>query len=200
MLMMIKHMTKVLFSQHIIALLSTICYLLYAICYLLSTICYLLSATAATTTYSFSKQPQEIPFYPFSGIHSLWGSSVKIGTVQRRLAWPLRKDDAQIEKSKHVLRSCKSAPGSGRLRERVAVWTRLCGLERRVEILFITKNKSGTGQQFLLLRREAKAWARGVSFHRHRNPLTPSRLRPLQTLTQQPKLIRTPGFLPPGYS
>ena len=27
---------------------------------------------------------------------SLRGSSVKIGTIQRRLAWPLRKDDTQI--------------------------------------------------------------------------------------------------------
>ena len=26
-------------------------------------------------------------------VDSLWGSSVKLGTMQRRLAWPLRKDD-----------------------------------------------------------------------------------------------------------
>ena len=26
-------------------------------------------------------------------LDSLWGTSDKIGTIQRRLAWPLRKDD-----------------------------------------------------------------------------------------------------------
>ena len=30
---------------------------------------------------------------------SLRGSSVKIGTIQRRLAWPLRKDDAHKSRS-----------------------------------------------------------------------------------------------------
>ena len=30
---------------------------------------------------------------------SLRGSSVKIGTIQRRLAWPLRKDDTQIREA-----------------------------------------------------------------------------------------------------
>ena len=30
---------------------------------------------------------------------SLRGSSVKIGTIQRRLAWPLRKDDALKSRS-----------------------------------------------------------------------------------------------------
>jgi hypothetical protein len=34
-------------------------------------------------------------------LDSLWGSSVKIGTIQRRLAWPLRKDDTH--KSRSVL-------------------------------------------------------------------------------------------------
>ena len=34
-------------------------------------------------------------------LDSLWGSSGKIGTMQRRLAWALRKDDALIEKCKH---------------------------------------------------------------------------------------------------
>ena len=34
---------------------------------------------------------------------SLRGSSVKIGTIQRRLAWPLRKDDThKIEKCKNI--------------------------------------------------------------------------------------------------
>ena len=44
------------------------------------------------------------------------GPSVKIGTIQRRLAWPLRKDDAQIEKCGQVfceegVRPC--GPSSG---------------------------------------------------------------------------------------
>ena len=30
---------------------------------------------------------------------SLRGSSVKIGTIQRRLAWPLRKDDTHKSRS-----------------------------------------------------------------------------------------------------
>ena len=52
---------------------------------------------------------------PASVVHKKWrrsdslrGSSVKIGTIQRRLAWPLRKDDAQIEKCKQfVCPTCK---------------------------------------------------------------------------------------------
>ena len=35
---------------------------------------------------------------------SLRGSSIKIGTIQRRLAWPLRKDDAH--KSRSVNNMC----------------------------------------------------------------------------------------------
>ena len=35
----------------------------------------------------------------FSVVDSLRGSSVKIGTIQRRLAWPLRKDDTHISRS-----------------------------------------------------------------------------------------------------
>ena len=33
---------------------------------------------------------------------SLRGSSVKIGTIQRRLAWPLRKDDTHKSRSVHI--------------------------------------------------------------------------------------------------
>ena len=41
---------------------------------------------------------------PLQGVHttsldSLRGSSVKIGTIQRRLAWPLRKDDTHKSRS-----------------------------------------------------------------------------------------------------
>ena len=32
-------------------------------------------------------------------MHSLRGSSVKIGTIQRILAWPLRKDDTHTSRS-----------------------------------------------------------------------------------------------------
>ena len=34
-------------------------------------------------------------------LDSLRGSSVKIGTIQRRLAWPLRKDDTHKSRSVH---------------------------------------------------------------------------------------------------
>ena len=40
-------------------------------------------------------------------LDSLRGSSVKIGTIQRRLAWPLRKDDTHKSRSVHnFLRFC----------------------------------------------------------------------------------------------
>ena len=32
----------------------------------------------------------------------------KIGTIQRRLAWPLRKDDTQIREAFHILRGLNS--------------------------------------------------------------------------------------------
>ena len=46
---------------------------------------------------------------------SLWGSSVKIGTIQRRLAWPLRKDDTLKSGSvlKFGLRRERLLPQSG---------------------------------------------------------------------------------------
>jgi len=41
-------------------------------------------------------------------LDSLRGSSVKIGTIQRRLAWPLRKDDTHKSRSvSNFLRFCK---------------------------------------------------------------------------------------------
>ena len=47
-------------------------------------------------------------------LDSLRGSSVKIGTIQRRLAWPLRKDDTHKSRSVnnffHSRRACNS-PG-----------------------------------------------------------------------------------------
>ena len=41
---------------------------------------------------------------------SLRGSSVKIGTIQRRLAWPLRKDDTHKSKSVLILRAMWPQP------------------------------------------------------------------------------------------
>ena len=35
----------------------------------------------------------------FASLDSFRGSSVKIGTIQRRLAWPLRKDDTHKSRS-----------------------------------------------------------------------------------------------------
>ena len=32
-------------------------------------------------------------------LDALWGSSVEVGTTQRRLAWPLRKDDTHTSRS-----------------------------------------------------------------------------------------------------
>ena len=37
--------------------------------------------------------------YMYIRMDSLRGSSVKIGTIQRRLAWPLRKDDTHKSRS-----------------------------------------------------------------------------------------------------
>ena len=41
-------------------------------------------------------------------LDSLRGSSVKIGTIQRRLAWPLRKDDTHKSRSVNNFFSCLS--------------------------------------------------------------------------------------------
>ena len=38
-------------------------------------------------------------------LDSLWGSSVKIGTIRRNLAWPLRKDDTRKSRSDNYLDS-----------------------------------------------------------------------------------------------
>ena len=39
-------------------------------------------------------------------LRARFGSTyTKIGTIQRRLAWPLRKDDTQIREAFHILRS-----------------------------------------------------------------------------------------------
>ena len=43
-------------------------------------------------------------------------SHTKIGTIQRRLAWPLRKDDTQIHDSEPIFKTLRSA---------VATWSSL---------------------------------------------------------------------------
>ena len=43
---------------------------------------------------------------------SLRGSSVKIGTIQRRLAWPLRKDDTHKSRSVNISLYTAVCPGS----------------------------------------------------------------------------------------
>ena len=46
---------------------------------------------------------------------SLRGSSVNIGTIQRRLAWPLRKDDTHKSRSvNNDLPGGRGPPGGGR--------------------------------------------------------------------------------------
>ena len=42
---------------------------------------------------------QHMHFDAIDSLDSLRGSSVKIGTIQRRLAWPLRKDDTHKSRS-----------------------------------------------------------------------------------------------------
>ena len=42
---------------------------------------------------------------------SLWGSSVEVGTIQRRLAWPLRKDDTHTQRIvNNCYARCKRKP------------------------------------------------------------------------------------------
>ena len=62
-------------------------------------------------------------------LDSLRGSSVKIGTVQRRLAWPPRKDDAHKSRSVNIsfvfpwlrLLTCLSGPAAGTRRRPIAL-------------------------------------------------------------------------------
>ena len=46
-----------------------------------------------------SRNPLSLQTMPPCNSDSLRGSSVKIGTIQRRLAWPLRKDDTHKSRS-----------------------------------------------------------------------------------------------------
>ena len=53
--------------------------------------------TSQEAVFKLSRGPQHI--MTKSRTDSLRGSSVKIGTIQRRLAWPLRKDDTHKSRS-----------------------------------------------------------------------------------------------------
>jgi hypothetical protein len=46
-----------------------------------------------------------------SNVHSKW-TYTKIGTIQRRLAWPLRKDDTQIREAFQIF-YCRFSSKSG---------------------------------------------------------------------------------------
>ena len=49
----------------------------------------------------------EIPQELKVDMRARFGSTyTKIGTIQRRLAWPLRKDDTQIREAFHILHPC----------------------------------------------------------------------------------------------
>ena len=52
-------------------------------------------------TRSAKKRRRIAEYSPLAFLDSLRGSSVKIGTIQRRLAWPLRKDDTHKSRSVH---------------------------------------------------------------------------------------------------
>ena len=56
------------------------------------------------------------------------GTYTKIGTIQRRLAWPLRKDDTQIREAFHIFSKsnlAKSSPPGPVQREKAG--TTFCG-------------------------------------------------------------------------
>jgi hypothetical protein len=46
-------------------------------------------------------------------IKHLFGASGKIGTIRRRLAWPLRKDDTHKSRSVQIFDRCNLSPGAG---------------------------------------------------------------------------------------
>ena len=50
---------------------------------------------SSSTSWECAEQKECANFNVIFILDSLRGSSVKIGTIQRRLAWPLRKDDTQ---------------------------------------------------------------------------------------------------------
>ena len=74
---------------------------------MLLTIMMLIKLIMVQSTCCFFCQPPQPRLVPSGGgyklvlvsVDSLRGSSVKIGTIQRRLAWPLRKDDTHKSRS-----------------------------------------------------------------------------------------------------
>ena len=63
-------------------------------------------ARAHPPTYSF---PCYLTIYLLTHLDSLRGSSVEIGTLQRRLAWPQHKDDTHKSRSVDNLPTCTPA-------------------------------------------------------------------------------------------
>ena len=62
------------------------------------------TAISVATAGRFPESARQGPRATIMNLDSLRGSSVKIGTIQRRLAWPLRKDDTH--KSRSVQNFC----------------------------------------------------------------------------------------------
>ena len=51
-------------------------------------------------------------------LNARFGSTyTKIGTIQRRLAWPLRKDDTEIREVFHILKKMKGERNSNKKRD-----------------------------------------------------------------------------------
>jgi len=67
-----------------------------------------MDADLVTRTTMMGKAAEHVPFQADLLLDSLRRSSVKIGTIQRRLAWPLRKDDTH--KSRSVSIFCSYIP------------------------------------------------------------------------------------------
>ena len=90
---------------------------------------------------------------------SLRGSSVKIGTIQRRLAWPLRKDDTHKSRSVNNFDvSLRSGPTSG---QGHTGKKRAC--PRRPSGLFACAEQQGTRETVETYR---VFFSEGVFFHR----------------------------------
>jgi len=65
-----------------------------------------MDADLVTRTTMMGKAAEHVPFQADLLLDSLRRSSVKIGTIQRRLTWPLRKDDTHKSRSVSIFCSC----------------------------------------------------------------------------------------------
>ena len=80
--------------------------------------------------------------YQVGALDSLRGSSVKIGTIQRRLAWPLRKDDTHKSRSVNNFLSCSTENG----------WCGApCAQQRSLHCILIQDPTTAGSAQFYLL-------------------------------------------------